>query len=101
MSRRHQPCAVITAGLPTNKRAAIRRGPFASTGRTTHQTSRSPLDRSIVAFRIESWKQDLGKAEFREIRDAHGIKLADQVIAFVLHDARVKPLRKPFYRRAI
>jgi len=90
--------AAFRQTISPNKRAAILRGPYFIQRLNGLSNRPLALRQSIIAFRVESWKQDLGEAEFREIRDAHGIKLADQVIAFVLHNTRVKAFSQPFDR---
>ncbi len=48
--------------------------------------------RSIILCRIELGKQHARKAELRKIRDAHRIQHADQMVAFMLDDARMETL---------
>src|SRR5471032_1362375 len=55
----------------------------------------------IVAFRIHAGKQHVKIAELRKIRNAHRVKLADQMVAFMLHYPRVKTFSDPVDRRAI
>src|SRR5689334_17726588 len=57
--------------------------------------------RSLVAHGIEPREKHFREAELREVGDAHRIELADQMIAFVLHDTRVKALGEPLDRVAV
>src|SRR6185369_15207522 len=49
-------------------------------------------DSSVVRAGIELGKEHAGEAEAGEVADAHRIERADEVIAFVLDDARVEAL---------
>src|SRR5690348_8536144 len=45
---------------------------------------------SLIVLQILTWKQRLVKAEETQVAYPHRIKNAEQMIGFVLHDARVK-----------
>src|SRR4051812_29756620 len=46
----------------------------------------------VVLGRVQPGKQHIRETELAEVADSHGVELADEVIAFVLHHACVEAL---------